>query len=79
MVFLARAAAAHWLTDAIGSYLCNDRARAELAKGKRALSVGDLPAVPEAIKLVIAAVQAGELDGAIEAVVTVGKSKSARS
>ena len=29
MVSLARAAAAHWLTDAIGSYLCNDRARAE--------------------------------------------------
>lgn len=29
MVFLARAAGAHWLTDAIGSYLCNDRARAE--------------------------------------------------
>lgn len=51
----------------------------ELAKGKRAIAIGDLPAVPETLKLVISAVQAGELDNAIEASIASGKSKSARS
>ena len=51
----------------------------ELARGKRAISIGDLPGVPETIKLVIAAVQAGELDGAIEASIASGKSKSEKS
>ena len=51
----------------------------ELSKGKRALSIGDIGAVPETIKLVIAAVQNGELDLAMEQAVSAGKSKSARS
>ena len=51
----------------------------ELARGKRAISSGDLPGVPETIKVIIAAVQAGELDNAIEASIASGKTKSARS
>ena len=51
----------------------------ELAKGKRALSIADLKAVPDVLKVVISAVQAGELDNAIEASIVAGKSKSARS
>ena len=51
----------------------------ELAKGKRALSIGDLKAVPETLKIIISAVVAGELDTAIEQSIAAGKSKSARS
>ena len=40
----------------------------ELAKGKRALSVPTLAALPDAICTIIAAVHGGELDAAIEAV-----------
>ena len=49
----------------------------ELAKGKRAVSVSDLASLPKAIATVIAAVQAGELDAAIDAVVGASKVKPA--
>ena len=39
----------------------------ELAKGKRAISVPHVPMLPGALNTVIAAVKAGELDGAIDA------------
>ena len=41
----------------------------ELAKGKRAFSVQDIAALPKAIVMVITAVQDGELDSAISAVI----------
>ena len=47
----------------------------ELAKGKRALAVANVAALAEVIGTVIAAVQAGELDTAIEAVAGFGKAK----
>jgi hypothetical protein len=47
----------------------------ELGKGKRALSVADLGALPEIIGTVIEAVRAGELDAAIEAVAGAPKLK----
>ena len=47
----------------------------ELAKGKRALSVPDLAALPGVIETVISAVTAGELDGAIDALVSPTKGK----
>ena len=47
----------------------------ELAKGKRALTVPSIDAVPEVITTVIAAVKAGELDNAVEATIAAGKSK----
>lgn len=51
----------------------------ELAKGRRAVTVANLAAVPEVIATVIAAVKAGELDAAMEAAVAAGKAKPARS
>jgi hypothetical protein len=47
----------------------------ELAKGKRALSVPNLAALPEVIKVVTQAVIGGELDAAIEAVANPPKLK----
>ena len=47
----------------------------ELAKGKRALAVPNVAALVEVIGTVIAAVQAGELDTAIDAVAGFGKTK----
>lgn len=47
----------------------------ELAKGKRALTVPSIDAVPDAITTVIAAVKAGELDTSIENSVAASKSK----
>lgn len=51
----------------------------EIAKGKRALSIGDISAVPATIGILIDAVKAGELDQGIEAVLAGSKSKAARS
>lgn len=51
----------------------------ELAKGKRALSVPDLAALPGVIETVISAVTAGELDGAIDALVSPPKGKPSKS
>ena len=51
----------------------------ELAKGKRALSVANIVALPEVITTLIAAVEAGELDGAIDAVVSPPKGKPVKS
>ena len=51
----------------------------ELSKGKRALTVANLAALPEVITTVIAAVKAGELDAAMEAVVQAAKAKPARN
>jgi hypothetical protein len=48
----------------------------ELSKGKRALSVANLAAIPATIGTVIEAVRAGELDGAIEATVSASKAKA---
>jgi hypothetical protein len=50
----------------------------ELAKGKRALSVPSLDALPGVIATVISAVAAGELDGAIDAVVSPPKGKPSK-
>lgn len=47
----------------------------DLQKGKKALSVAGIDAIPEAITTVIAAVRAGELDSAIEAVAGIEKAK----
>jgi hypothetical protein len=47
----------------------------DLQKGKRALAAPGLDAIPDAIKTVIAAVKAGELDAAMEAAVTANKNK----
>ena len=51
----------------------------ELAKGKRALSVANIDAIPEAISTVIAAVKAGELDTAMEAAIAANKSKMGKA
>lgn len=45
----------------------------ELAKGKRAITVAQMAALPEVITTIMAAVRAGELDGAMDAVVTATK------
>lgn len=50
----------------------------ELAKGKRAVTVPSIDAVPDAINTVIAAVKAGELDNAVEATIAAGKSKMSK-
>ena len=46
------------------------------AKGKRAVTVANLAAIPATISTVIDAVRAGELDQSIEATVAASKSKS---
>lgn len=48
----------------------------ELGKGKRAVSVANLAAMPATLGTVIDAVRAGELDQSIEATVAASKSKS---
>ena len=50
----------------------------ELAKGKRALRVENIAAVPATIRTVIEAVKAGELDGAIDAVLVASKAKQGK-
>ena len=50
----------------------------ELSKGKKAISVPDIGALPGTIGTLIQAVNAGELDAAISEVVGVGKVKAAR-
>ena len=50
----------------------------ELAKGKRALRVDSMAAVPTTIRTVMEAVNAGELDGAIDAVLNAGKAKQGK-
>ena len=47
----------------------------DLQKGKRALTVPSIDAVPEVITTVIAAVKAGELDASMEAAIAANKSK----
>lgn len=51
----------------------------EIQKGKKALSLGDIPAVLEVVPVLIEAVRAGELDQSIEQAIAAGKSKKARS
>lgn len=51
----------------------------ELAKGKRALTVPSIDAIPEAISTVIAAVKAGELDTAMETAIAANKSKMGKA
>jgi hypothetical protein len=51
----------------------------ELAKGKRALALPNIDAIPEAITTVIAAVKSGELDTAMDAVIAVNKTKLAKA
>jgi len=51
----------------------------DLQKGKRALTVPSIDAIPEAITTVIAAVKAGELDTAMEAAIAANKSKMNKS
>ena len=48
----------------------------EIQKGKKALSVPNLQAIPATISTVIEAVKAGELDAAIEQTVAASKSKA---
>ena len=48
----------------------------ELGKGKRAVSVANLGAIPTTLGTVIDAVKAGELDAAIEATVAASKTKA---
>ena len=48
----------------------------ELGKGKRAVSVANLAAIPTTLGTVIDAVKAGELDAAIEAAVAASKTKA---
>ena len=48
----------------------------ELSRGKRAITVANLAAIPGTLSTVRDAVLAGELDQAIEATVTASKSKS---
>lgn len=50
----------------------------ELAKGKRALRVDGIAAVPGTIRTVIEAVKAGELDGAMDAVIGASKAKQGK-
>ena len=47
----------------------------ELATGRRAIAIAHLPMLPGALNTVIAAVKAGELDGAMAAAVAAGKHK----
>jgi hypothetical protein len=47
----------------------------ELSKGKRAISIEHVPMLPGALNTIIAAVAAGELDGAIEAAINDTKSQ----
>lgn len=47
----------------------------DLAKGKRAISVAEVGAIPQVIATVINAVKSGELDGAMDAAVQAGKVK----
>jgi hypothetical protein len=51
----------------------------ELSKGKRAITIAHVPMLPGAINTIIAAVNAGELDGAIEAAINEAKHKGARA
>jgi hypothetical protein len=51
----------------------------DLNKGKRALSIGDIGAIPSTIAILIEATKNGELDLAMEQAVSAGKNKSARS
>ena len=51
----------------------------ELSKGKKAISVASLAALPDAITTIIAAVKAGELDAAMEAAVTSIRSSKGRA
>jgi len=69
--------AAWWFKDGAGlSMVVRYGAKIlELAKGKRALSVPDLAALPEVIGTVIEGVKAGELDAAIDVVAGVPKLK----
>lgn len=66
-----RAVRAWWWQD--GAALCmvvRYGARPlELTKGKRAIAVADISKLPDVINTLIAAVQAGELDAAIDAAV----------
>jgi len=50
----------------------------ELNKGKKAISVAGITALPDAIATIIAAVKAGELDAAMEAAVTSIRSSKGR-
>ena len=50
----------------------------ELSKGKRAVSIPNAAMLPGAIHTLIAAVQAGELDAAMDAVITETKRKSGK-
>lgn len=50
----------------------------ELAKGKRALRVENISAVPTTIRTVMEAVNAGELDAAIDAVLGASKAKQGK-
>ncbi len=47
----------------------------ELSKGKRAISIAQVAMLPGALNTLIAAVKAGELDAAIEAVIDARKLK----
>ncbi len=47
----------------------------DLGKGRKAVSVPAVSAIPEVIATVIAAVKAGELDAAMDAAVQAGKAK----
>ena len=47
----------------------------EIQKGKKALSVPNLQAIPETINTIIAAVNAGELDAQIDSVIAASKIK----
>lgn len=66
-----------WWTDgdAVSMVVRYGAKPVELAKGKRALSVANLAALPDVIITVIEAVKAGELDAAIEAVAGAPKLK----
>ena len=60
------------------SLVCRYGARImELSKGKRAISIAQPAMLPGALNMLIAATQAGELDGAIEAVIQANKAKPA--
>jgi hypothetical protein len=48
----------------------------EFKKGMRAISVANIEAIPETISTIVAAVNGGELDAAIDALVNSAKAKS---
>jgi hypothetical protein len=50
----------------------------ELSKGKRAVSISSAALLPGALNTLIAAVQAGELDAAMDAVITETKRKAGK-